>query len=171
MMRRPPIATRTYTRFPYPTRFRSLTILHGDDHRALGARLADRATLDVAREDDMRRLAHDLVLMDMAERPVVVLLGFEIIQAAGRVIGVALPACQRGVQHPDIEVMLRSGGIGRNEIVGDSRCREALSVDRDLELGKQVGFRPARAEQERNEERRVGKECVSSCRSRWSPYH
>src|SRR3546814_20218884 len=27
---------------------------------------------------------------------------------------------------------------------------------------------PARA---RSEERRVGKECVSTCRSRWSPYH
>src|SRR3546814_7177904 len=24
---------------------------------------------------------------------------------------------------------------------------------------------------ERSEERRVGKECVSTCRSRWSPYH
>src|SRR3546814_14968881 len=24
---------------------------------------------------------------------------------------------------------------------------------------------------ERSEERRVGKECVSPCRSRWSPYH
>src|SRR3546814_13393664 len=48
---------------------------------------------------------------------------------------------------PDMEVMLRSGGIGRNEIVGDSRCREALSVDRDLELVKQMGFRSARAEQ------------------------
>src|SRR3546814_18934985 len=93
-----------------------------------------------------------ILLMDMAERPVVVLLGFEIIQAAGRVIGVALPACQRGVQHPDIDVMLRSGGIGRNEIVGDSRCRAALSVDR-------------------SEESRVGKGCVSQCRYRWSPYH
>src|SRR3546814_1164646 len=33
----------------------------------------------------------------------------------------------------------------------------------------------ARAEgyydQRRSEERRVGKECVSTCRSRWSPYH
>src|SRR3546814_19901156 len=28
--------------------------------------------------------------------------------------------------------------------------------------------RPARR---RSEERRVGKECVSTCRSRWSPYH
>src|SRR3546814_3397598 len=25
--------------------------------------------------------------------------------------------------------------------------------------------------QKRSEERRVGKECVSKCRSRWSPYH
>src|SRR3546814_11127335 len=27
------------------------------------------------------------------------------------------------------------------------------------------------AEAVRSEERRVGKECVSTCRSRWSPYH
>src|SRR3546814_12322558 len=27
------------------------------------------------------------------------------------------------------------------------------------------------ASQGRSEERRVGKECVSTCRSRWSPYH
>src|SRR3546814_16899093 len=31
-------------------------------------------------------------------------------------------------------------------------------------------FRPE-PEQPRSEERRVGKECVSTCRSRWSPYH
>src|SRR3546814_9973373 len=28
-----------------------------------------------------------------------------------------------------------------------------------------------RATARRSEERRVGKECVSTCRSRWSPYH
>src|SRR3546814_17563440 len=28
-----------------------------------------------------------------------------------------------------------------------------------------------RASADRSEERRVGKECVSTCRSRWSPYH
>src|SRR3546814_11340361 len=28
-----------------------------------------------------------------------------------------------------------------------------------------------RVEYLRSEERRVGKECVSTCRSRWSPYH
>src|SRR3546814_5039232 len=30
--------------------------------------------------------------------------------------------------------------------------------------------RPLRGQQ-RSDERRVGKECVSTCRSRWSPYH
>src|SRR3546814_20412372 len=30
---------------------------------------------------------------------------------------------------------------------------------------------PAEAGISRSEERRVGKECVSTCRSRWSPYH
>src|SRR3546814_11257369 len=29
----------------------------------------------------------------------------------------------------------------------------------------------ARSKARRSEERRVGKECVSTCRSRWSPYH
>ena len=29
----------------------------------------------------------------------------------------------------------------------------------------------AELEQARSEERRVGKECASMCRSRWSPYH
>src|SRR3546814_5144268 len=45
------------------------------------------------------------------------------------------------------------------------------------EAGEQVGFhrvgfdlREQRGG-ERSEERRVGKECVSTCRSRWSPYH
>src|SRR3546814_14077392 len=34
-----------------------------------------------------------------------------------------------------------------------------------------VGYHRGRAAVVRSEERRVGKECVSTCRSRWSPYH
>src|SRR3546814_12841125 len=33
------------------------------------------------------------------------------------------------------------------------------------------GMTAAALSSERSEERRVGKECVSTCRSRWSPYH
>src|SRR3546814_12801396 len=34
-----------------------------------------------------------------------------------------------------------------------------------------IGHADHRALLARSEERRVGKECVSTCRSRWSPYH
>src|SRR3546814_13598932 len=37
--------------------------------------------------------------------------------------------------------------------------------------GKQFGIPPFETCIVRSEERRVGKECVSTCRSRWSPYH
>src|SRR3546814_13494205 len=36
---------------------------------------------------------------------------------------------------------------------------------------KQPGMMTLIALEIRSEERRVGKECVSTCRSRWSPYH
>src|SRR3546814_15154382 len=34
-----------------------------------------------------------------------------------------------------------------------------------------VAGTPSTSGASRSEERRVGKECVSTCRSRWSPYH
>src|SRR3546814_14242260 len=36
---------------------------------------------------------------------------------------------------------------------------------------KMLAQAAARPTASRSEERRVGKECVSTCRSRWSPYH
>ena len=48
-----------------------------------------------------------------------------------------------------------------------------LEPDRStLVLAATVGLRPDSVGREkRSEERRVGKECTSVCRSRWSPYH
>src|SRR3546814_7947945 len=43
---------------------------------------------------------------------------------------------------------------------------QALEVDERLEGSGGVDLVIVRSE-----ERRVGKECVSTCRSRWSPYH
>src|SRR3546814_1815941 len=37
--------------------------------------------------------------------------------------------------------------------------------------GLSAGGSGSRWRESRSEERRVGKECVSTCRSRWSPYH
>src|SRR3546814_20456585 len=65
-------------------------------------------------------------------------------------------------------VIARRGGM-----LGGLTDRSALRFRRiDLPIGAVVGVAtqlllvPARSE-----ERRVGKECVSTCRSRWSPYH
>src|SRR3546814_4145142 len=44
-------------------------------------------------------------------------------------------------------------------------------IFRRLGLGAVLGYLIAGAIVGRSEERRVGKECVSTCRSRWSPYH
>src|SRR3546814_14168029 len=42
----------------------------------------------------------------------------------------------------------------------------------NADLGKHdVATEFSAGHKERSEERRVGKECVSTCRSRWSPYH
>src|SRR3546814_14233901 len=38
-------------------------------------------------------------------------------------------------------------------------------------LSQAIGLRHLTVVALRSEERRVGKECVSTCRSRWSPYH
>src|SRR3546814_7116696 len=40
-------------------------------------------------------------------------------------------------------------------------------LDRIFDLFRRAGVQ----DRPRSEERRVGKECVSTCRSRWSPYH
>src|SRR3546814_20212207 len=38
-------------------------------------------------------------------------------------------------------------------------------------FGKEATLEQSAQFYKRSEERRVGKECVSTCRSRWSPYH
>src|SRR3546814_9016054 len=49
---------------------------------------------------------------------------------------------------------------------------EAWVSLRGLRLGEgREQRRNRRLSSPRSEERRVGKECVSTCRSRWSPYH
>src|SRR3546814_18222944 len=59
--------------------------------------------------------------------------------------------------------------IGVAPVVGARKAdRAALAAAGHREAGRRAhrGCSPFRSE-----ERRVGKECVSTCRSRWSPYH
>src|SRR3546814_3462238 len=57
-------------------------------------------------------------------------------------------------------------------VVFDARGRQSLCVRGTQCAHRHTGRNLAKVEEvRRSEERRVGKECVSTCRSRWSPYH
>src|SRR3546814_8392722 len=52
------------------------------------------------------------------------------------------------------------------------RLGQSLRPPRSSGEGDRATLRRSRSPRSgRSEERRVGKECVSTCRSRWSPYH
>src|SRR3546814_8803650 len=51
------------------------------------------------------------------------------------------------------------------------QCQRAASNRRGRVVLVEPGLRQHLVAVARSEERRVGKECVSTCRSRWSPYH
>src|SRR3546814_13088050 len=78
--------------------------------------------------------------------------------------------------------LLGLGGDGRTERALDTYaiCIQSGAILAVLVLYRHrtaqlvqgaVGRSPGGRRIPRSEERRVGKECVSTCRSRWSPYH
>src|SRR3546814_14834315 len=86
-------------------------------------------------------------------------------------------------RYPDVaqdrllrELVREQIGVMANDLIAATRANIAAagveSVDDVRRAGRAlVGFSPELAAPERSEERRVGKECVSTCSSRWSPYH
>src|SRR3546814_15004514 len=74
---------------------------------------------------------------------------------------------------------VRTAWVGPQEILEQLRRLRVLAglecVERDFIVAALVGGPRHRAgiavNRRRSAERRVGKECVSACRSRWSPYH
>src|SRR3546814_1681059 len=94
-------------------------------------------------------------------------------------IGLSIPK----LQLCRIENLSRYGRMwpeGRDEMAMHRyvllRQRRTLTktITRDTRLNSTTGTRDSGRNSDlnqRSEERRVGKECVSTCRSRWSPYH
>src|SRR3546814_14207007 len=119
MIRRLPISTRTDTRCPYTTLFRSEEAIGDVDRDPLLA-LGGKA-VDEQRKVDLLPLRPDAPAVGLERRKLILEDHFAVIE-----------------QPPD--------------------QRRLAVVDRA-------------AGDERSEARRVGKECVSTCRSRWSPSH
>src|SRR3546814_11649811 len=89
--------------------------------------------------------------------------------------------CSSDLEHPLVERVVVSDGFDAADdwIAGAADDRsivvtaDILLADRALKAGAAVlapTGKPFTAASIRSEERRVGKECVSTCRSRWSPY-
>src|SRR3546814_11312005 len=166
MIRRPPRSTRTDTLFPYTTLFRSAEGADGGEPHlcAEGGRRGQprvrKPALAVRPRRDGRtaggRLWHPAPPPERAGQPLVP-------KAAGRVRRRHL-ALFGGADDAFAAAPDRGGqdGAGRREQSGhllDGR------QGRNSQAGDAV---PAR---NNSEERRVGKECVSTCRTRGSPYH
>src|SRR3546814_11613377 len=120
MIRRPPRSTRTDTRFPYTTLFRS-------DRR------------------EKRGLIRNAIVVVLFGSAAIALLSW-----------------------PSVRVRLTPhewlfGAYGLISLVGFARgfYSPAVSSLRPFLVPREI----------RSEERRVGNECVSTCRSRWSPYN
>src|SRR3546814_12128385 len=86
----------------------------------------------------------------------------------------------------DLEIVSKSNKLIDEHLLGDGRTLNrddnfaddlgADSLDMvELVMAFEESFNieipDNDAEKVRSEERRVGKECASTCRSRWSPYH
>src|SRR3546814_15656318 len=73
-----------------------------------------------------------------------------------------------------LELEIEARAVGRDDFA-EQQCATITQLRREMtELVPGIGERErigAFGHFFRSEERRVGKECVRTCRSRWSPYH
>src|SRR3546814_16371736 len=87
-----------------------------------------------------------------------------VVRVAGRVADAFEPVLLRQLTDQPVEAdrpapLVRA--VPRVDVLAEQRDLARPARDQRPRLGNQIG--------ERSEERRVGKECVSTCRSRWSP--
>src|SRR3546814_1445603 len=65
----------------------------------------------------------------------------------------------------------KAAGMSFRPLVHEAHGRVGISAHRVLKICVEKIALLRRQPVARSEERRVGKECVSTCRYRWSPYH
>ena len=99
----------------------------------------------------------------------------EMIAVAQERPGVGTGAMLEHFEGREEEAALRK--LAAMDLPGDASTRKEEFLDALRQLDKQTRMQRIEELQlkgnlgDRSEERRVGKECVQPCRSRWSPYH
>ena len=91
----------------------------------------------------MRLFVENAGLVDMRQRPIGVTLVDQIIEGAGRIIGMPCGAAESSVKHADIEEAIEWRRVGGHEVVGDVALPEALAMERDAAILEPECFRPS----------------------------
>ena len=73
-----------------------------------------------------------------------------------------------GAENLDLKVVLHGNGLA---LLLEPESLAHLKKFKHANADQQMTAKVANLKGQRSEERRVGKECLSVCRSRWSPYH
>src|SRR3546814_19075940 len=82
-----------------------------------------------------------------------------------------LPAHVQRIFYLDSDIVVRKCLSEIYDIDLDGYLFAGVEDSLSLHYNRKFGLPETAAHINRSEERRVGKECVSTCRSRWSQYH
>src|SRR3546814_19884526 len=116
--------------------------------------------------DDIRPLAISLLT---SEQEGLKKFKHSILKIASEVQSLDRSATVKEIRHLDESIDALHGQLARVDWDTSSWVKKNLS--RIVIDSVELDAKDAAHELVRSEERRVGKECVSTCRSRWSPYH
>src|SRR3546814_6092469 len=145
MIRRPPRSTRTDTLFPYTTLFRSLDVLRRVPCPANARGDHGMIPSNDNNGGEERRTLWIVLLLNAAIAAGFFVSGF----------------------FADSSALIANGVDNLSDTAVYALSLVALTRGQTWKTRAAV----ASGVMLRSEERRVGKECVSTCRSRWSPYH
>src|SRR3546814_15536554 len=92
-------------------------------------------------------------------------------KAGGLALGPAAAALPQATGHAGdaVSALINLGFRPGDASSAVASAEQELGEDASLDALVRLALR--KSAKARSEERRVGKECVSTCRSRWSPYH
>src|SRR5687768_16130537 len=86
------------------------------------------------------------MLMNVAQRPVVIAFRMKLVEAAGSVGRMGRIAFHGGMENADIEHSLRGSGISGDEVLGGLLIPEAVAVQRHLQMIDEKGLGSAGVE-------------------------